>query len=82
MDNLDDRVQRLEQAQRDLQDAMIVHAHLEKAAAERIRDHSQFIARHEEFLTRHELMMQEFDGKLNALIDIVMRREGGLEGRG
>jgi hypothetical protein len=81
MDNLDDWVRRLEQAQSDLQDAMIVHAYLEKASAERIKEHALFIAVNEQFIARHEQMMQEFDDKLNALISIVMKREGGLEGR-
>jgi hypothetical protein len=62
---------------RDLEDAMVVQAHLEKSMAEMLKQHSITIVRHDEFLERHDLLMREFDEKLNALIDIVMRRESG-----
>lgn len=73
---------------RDIEDAMIVQAHLEKRMSERLKEHAAFIERHELSMTefdkkfnafneRHELSMTEFDEKLNALIDIVMRRESG-----
>ncbi|MGH9327671.1 MAG: hypothetical protein ACRD2B_13460 [Terriglobia bacterium] len=38
-----------------------------------IRRHEKAIAKHEEMVARHDLMMQEMEGKLNALIDIVDR---------
>lgn len=47
--------------------------------AESSRNQDQLLRRHEEWLARHELVMSEIDGKLNALIDIVMKREGGPE---
>ncbi len=55
---------------RDIEDAMVVQAHLEKRMSERIKEHAAFIE-------RHEILMAEFDDKLNALIDIVRRRESG-----
>jgi hypothetical protein len=55
---------------RDLEDAMLVQAHLEKRMAEMLKVH-------DEDLALHRLRMAEFDEKLNALIDIVMRRESG-----
>ena len=48
---------------------------------ERIKEHAEYIATHEEFVRYHDIKMREFDEKLNALIDIVMRREGGPEAR-
>ena len=44
-------------------------------------EHAEYIAKHEEYVRYHDLKMREFDEKLNALIDIVMRREGGAEAR-
>jgi hypothetical protein len=57
---------------RDLEDAMIVQAHLEKTQAERTRAHAEAIVAHDEW-------MIHFQQKLDALTDIVMRREGGPE---
>ena len=69
--DLESRVTTLK-ARKELEDAMLVHAVLEAKSASRIKEHAEFIA-------RHEIMMAEFDGKLNALIDILMKREGGPE---
>ena len=70
----------------DLEDAMVVQAHLEKRASERIKEHAQLLAdhdeglrRHEGFRHQHEEWMKHFDAKLDALTDIIMRREGGPE---
>jgi hypothetical protein len=69
----------LEKARKELEDAMLVHADLEAKSAARLKEHAEFIATHEGFNSRHEMMMVEFDRKLNALIDIVMKRNGGPE---
>jgi hypothetical protein len=67
------RVTTLEKARKELDDAMLVHAVLEAKSAARIKEHAEFIV-------KHEIMMAEFDGKLSALIDILMmKREGGPE---
>jgi len=52
-------------------DAFVVNAHLEKRQ-------SEMLVQHTEFISFHDLKMREFDEKLNALIDIVVRREGSL----
>lgn len=57
---------------RDLEDALIVQAHLEKRQSERIKEHAEAI-------DRHEAWMAHFESKLEALTDILMRREGGPE---
>ncbi len=58
----------------DLEDAMLVQAYLEKKAGERITEHAQLQADHDDW-------MKHFQAKLDALTDIVMRREGGPEAR-
>jgi hypothetical protein len=77
--DLESRATTLEKARKELEDAMLVHAVLEAQSAARIKEHAEFIARHEAFNSRHEIMMAEFDGKLNALIEIIMKRNGGPE---
>jgi hypothetical protein len=79
VDDHEGRLENLEYIVKELDDALVVHAHLEKRKGERILEHAEFIAKHDEFIEFHELKMREFDEKLNALIDIVMRREGGPE---
>lgn len=70
----------------DLEDAMLVQAHLEKRAGERMKEHAELLAdhdewtrRHEAFRQQHEEWMKHFDSKLGALTNILMRREGGPE---
>jgi len=53
---------------KDLEDAMLVQALLEKKMSERLKEHAEFLARHEKFLDRHEIMMSEFDDKLSGVI--------------
>jgi hypothetical protein len=70
--DLEHRVTTLEKARKELEDAMLVHAVLEARSAARLKERADFIA-------RHEMMMAEFDDKLNVLIDIIMKRNGGPE---
>lgn len=70
--NHEERITRLEAARKEMEDAMVVMAHLESKSAARIKEHAEFIA-------SHQAAMLEFDGKLNALIDIVGRMQGGIE---
>jgi hypothetical protein len=53
---------------RDIEDAMVVQAHLEKGMSERLKQHAEFLARQGEFIERHEQSMREFDDKLNGVI--------------
>jgi hypothetical protein len=70
----------------DLEDAMLVQAQLEKKAGERIKERAQIVADHNDFLKQHEQAKREHEewlkhiqAKLDALTNIVMRREGGPE---
>ena len=72
IDDHEERLKRLEAARREMEDALVVMAHLESKAAARIKEHAQFIS-------DHQTAMLEFDGKLNALIAIVGRMQGGIE---
>jgi hypothetical protein len=72
----------------DLEDAMLIQAHLEKRAGERIKEHAELLVSHDELLRKHDETkhihdewMIHFQEKLDALTDIVMRREGGPEAR-
>ena len=79
IDDHDARIGRLEAARKEMEDALIVMAHLETKSSQRIKEHAQFIENHEKWMENHELAMREFDGKLNALIEIVGRMQGGIE---
>jgi hypothetical protein len=65
----------------DLEDAMVVQAYLEKGLAERTKEHAEFIADHQQAIREHKEAIREMDEKLNALIDIVGRMQGGMESR-
>ena len=47
----------------DLEDAMVVHAHLEKRSAERTKEHAELLADHDGW-------MKHIQDKLDALTDI------------
>ena len=66
---------------KDLEDAMVVQAYLEKRMTEQIKEHARFIAAHEKASRRHEEWLGEVEGKLNLLSDGEMRRQGGPESR-
>ncbi len=95
LDDHEHRIRHLEDARKELEDAFIVMTHLETKAAARVKEHAEFIAEHEvrlrshaEFMASQEAAMRlhaqkmnEFDQKLNALIDIVGKMQGGMESR-
>jgi uncharacterized coiled-coil protein SlyX len=68
------RISRLEAARRELEDSFVVMTHLETKAAARVKEHAEFIAGHQQAI-------REMDEKLNALIDIIGKMQGGLESR-
>jgi hypothetical protein len=72
MAETNERITKLEELANIMQDNLIVMAHLEKRQGEMLLSHANFIE-------KHETMMHEFDGKMNALINIVARRQGGME---
>jgi len=78
-DDHEERIARLEAARKEMEDALIVMAHLETRSSARIKEHAEFIARHEEFVAYHEQIIREIDDKLNALIAVVSKMQGGIE---
>jgi len=70
----EERISRLEAARKELEDSFIVMAHLETKSAARLKEHAEFIAHHEQ-------VIREIDDKLNALIDVVAKMQGGIESR-
>jgi hypothetical protein len=82
------RIARLEAARKEIEDTIVVMAHLESKAGARMKEHAELIAQHHAllashavFVAKHDIAMQEFDGKLNALIHIISRNQGGIESR-
>jgi hypothetical protein len=67
-DNLDGRVARLEQAYKDLEDAMVIMTHLEKTAAERMKEHAQFIAEEQEYRREQKKRDQILDKRIEQLV--------------
>jgi hypothetical protein len=74
----------------DLEDAMLVQAHLEKRQSESIKAHAEWMEEHEadykkriekyeERMQRIETNLAEATDKLNLMIGREMRREGGPE---
>jgi hypothetical protein len=80
-ENLSERLTAVEQTPKNIQATQAILSQLALHAADRAREHEQRQKEHEEWLKRHEIAMQEFDGKLNALIDIISRNQGGMEAR-
>lgn len=73
---VDAALKRLNGKFKDLEDALVVQAHLEKRQSEQIRQHGEFLIEMQEGMRYHKLQMKEFDEKLNALIMWWMKREG------
>jgi hypothetical protein len=63
----------------DLEDAMLVQAHLEKRQSEAISRLTAWVEQHEETKREHEEWLKHIQAKLDALANIAMRREGGPE---
>jgi uncharacterized protein YaaR (DUF327 family) len=83
---VDAALERIRGKFKDLEDAMLVQTHLERKASERIKEHAGILADHDTWLKDHEKARREhyewlahIQAKLDALTDIVMRREGGPE---
>ena len=88
LDDHEERIGKLGAARKEMDDALIVMAHLESKAAARTKEHAEFIASHQEHIefmraadARHAIKMAEFDDKLNAFIDMIGRQQGGIESR-
>jgi hypothetical protein len=65
LDDHEQRLRKLEAARREMEDTLIVMGH-----AALWKEHAEFLVAMDK---RHELRMAEFDGKLNALLDIEAR---------
>ena len=67
--DVDAALKRLHTKYKELEDAMIVQAHIEKRQSAALEKHALFI-------NKHETVMSEIEEKLNALTMWLMRREG------
>lgn len=86
MSELEPRASRIEQAKKDLEDAMIVMAHLEKKAGERIREHGEWLVEHEKSMRDHDRQIaeqREFGKKVDERINNIVSAIGKMisEGR-
>jgi hypothetical protein len=79
LDDHEARLSKLEAARKEMEDALVVMAHLETKSSARIKEHAEYISFLEAADKRHVIKMAEFDVKLNALIDIIGRQQGGME---
>jgi len=72
------RVRTLEDARKDLEDAMVVHAYLEKKAAERIKEHAIWLAYHEEQMRHQVKFNSDLDERIANLVSAIgeMIRQG------
>ncbi len=72
------RVRTLEDARKDLEDAMLIHAHLEKRAAERIKEHAIWLAHHEDQLREQAEFDRRLDERIASLVSAIgeMIRQG------
>ena len=76
---IDAALQRIRGKFRDLEDAMMVQAYLEKRMTEQTRRHAEWLAAHEAANEKFDLKMAEIEDKVTFLIEREMRREGGPE---
>ncbi len=78
MSDLEPRVNRLEQARRDLEDAMVVMAHLEKNAGERIKEHAIWLLDHEKGIAEQREFGRRLDERIEKLVSAIgeMIRQG------
>ena len=68
MKDHESRIAALEKARQELEDAMIVMAHLEKRQAERTKEHASYIAAHEKSLLDHDKRMNDLDVRIERLV--------------
>jgi hypothetical protein len=78
---VDAALERIRGKFQDLEDAMVVQAHLEKRMSEQIMARTEWLAAHQAANEKFDVKMAEIEEKINFLIDREMRREGGPESR-
>ncbi len=71
MSDHESRITALEHARKELEDAMIVMAHLEKAQVERTKEHAAYLASHEESLRDHDSRMKDLDIRIERLVSAI-----------
>jgi len=78
---VDAAINRIRGKFQDLEDAMLVQVHLEKRMSANILEQANWLESHEKTKQEHEDWLKHIQSKLDALTDIVMRKEGGAEVR-
>jgi chromosome segregation ATPase len=67
IDDHEERLRKLEAARKEMEDTLVVMAHLEAKAAARIKEHAEFIADFEASLRSHDKRMAKQDERSVAL---------------
>ncbi len=57
IDDHEERLKRLEAARREMEDTLVVLAHLESKSAERADEHAQLVSSHEKWMASHKVAM-------------------------
>jgi hypothetical protein len=69
---LDDaRLSKLEAAMLEVNDALIVMAHLETKAAARVKEHAQFIGEHDSRIAQQDKHSAELDARVDKLVSAI-----------
>ncbi|HWF47438.1 MAG TPA: hypothetical protein VG168_10565 [Bryobacteraceae bacterium] len=75
LDDHEARIKRLEEARKEVEDALVVMSHLESKAAARVKEHAQFIAEHqaamesyEKRAAQQEQRTRELDERMDKLV--------------
>jgi hypothetical protein len=76
--NLEPRVSALEQARRELEDAMLVHATLEKRMGEILKNHAEIIARHDVWVDESAERGKRIDERIAGLGERIDRLVSGF----
>jgi hypothetical protein len=78
-DDMQRRIQALQDARREVEDSLIVMAQLEARLSRGLRETAEWVASHDALIKRMEIQNAEMNDKINFIIDREMRREGGPE---
>lgn len=71
LEDHEQRLRRLEAARKEVEDALVVMAHLESKAAERVKEHAQFIAEHQASIEQQRRSGEEVDRRIQALVSAI-----------
>ncbi len=69
--SVEKRLTALEQARVEMEDALLVHAHLESAAARRLKEHAEWLVRHEAEIEEDRRRGRALDERIDRLVSAI-----------